>query len=129
MVLVAERREPPQPQEIKEASTNGSGSRGPEQAGSPEVGVTAGSQLPEASLAPERQAGPGKATGSQPPWANSGPGDLKDTAPQAFLSLGSHRPSGPEPMEVDESDPPGRVRTVQRRVYYISEILHDAKTR
>jgi hypothetical protein len=31
-------------------------------------------------------------------------------------------------MEVDEPDPPGRVRTIQRLVYYISEVLHDAKT-
>jgi hypothetical protein len=45
------------------------------------------------------------------------------------LGLGSHGPSGPEPREVDEPDPPGRVRTVERPVYYISEVLHDAKTR
>jgi hypothetical protein len=32
-------------------------------------------------------------------------------------------------MEVDEPNPPGRVRTIQRPVYYISEVLHDAKTR
>jgi hypothetical protein len=32
-------------------------------------------------------------------------------------------------MEVDEPDPPGRVRTIQRPVYYISEVIHDAKTR
>jgi hypothetical protein len=32
-------------------------------------------------------------------------------------------------MEVDEPDPPGRVRTIQHPVYYISEVLHDAKTR
>jgi hypothetical protein len=32
-------------------------------------------------------------------------------------------------MEVDEPDPPGRVRTDQHLVYYISEVLHDAKTR
>jgi hypothetical protein len=32
-------------------------------------------------------------------------------------------------MEVDESDPLGRVRTIQRPVYYISEVLHDTKTR
>jgi hypothetical protein len=33
------------------------------------------------------------------------------------------------PMEIDAQDPPGRVRTVQCPVYYISEVLHDAKTR
>jgi hypothetical protein len=32
-------------------------------------------------------------------------------------------------MEADASDPPGRVRNVQHPVYYISEVLHDAKTR
>jgi hypothetical protein len=43
MVLVIEQPEPPQPQETKEAYTNGSGSQGPEPAGSPEVRVAAGS--------------------------------------------------------------------------------------
>jgi hypothetical protein len=32
-------------------------------------------------------------------------------------------------MEVDEPDPLGRVHTIQRPVYYISEVLHDVKTR
>jgi hypothetical protein len=32
-------------------------------------------------------------------------------------------------MEVDESNPQGRIRIVQSPVYYISEVLHDAKTR
>jgi hypothetical protein len=32
------------------------------------------------------------------------------------------RCAGPPP-------PPGRVRSIQRPVYYISEVLHDAKTR
>jgi hypothetical protein len=35
----------------------------------------------------------------------------------------------PEPMELDAPIPPGRVRTVQRLVYYISEVLHEAKIR
>jgi hypothetical protein len=33
------------------------------------------------------------------------------------------------PMEIDPPDPSGRVRTVQRLIYYISEFLHDARTR
>jgi hypothetical protein len=34
-------------------------------------------------------------------------------------------------MEMDALDPPppGRARTVQRPVYFISEVLHEAKTR
>jgi hypothetical protein len=32
-------------------------------------------------------------------------------------------------MEEDKSDSTGRVRTVQCQVYYIGEVLHDAKTR
>jgi hypothetical protein len=32
-------------------------------------------------------------------------------------------------MEIDPPDPSRRVRVIQRLVYYISEILHDAKTR
>jgi hypothetical protein len=33
------------------------------------------------------------------------------------------------PIEVDAPDPPRRVRTIQRPVYYISEVLYEAKTR
>jgi hypothetical protein len=89
--------EPPQHQETKEASANGSGSQDPKPAGSPEVGVTAGSQLPKASLAPERQAGPDNTTGSQPPEANSGPGDLEATTPDPprhFRIAGAMGPQG-----------------------------------
>jgi hypothetical protein len=35
----------------------------------------------------------------------------------------------PSPMKVDEPDPPRRVRTIQRPVYYVSEVLHDIKIR
>jgi hypothetical protein len=42
MVLIAERSEPPQPQETKEASTNGSRAQDPEPAGRPGVMVAAG---------------------------------------------------------------------------------------
>jgi hypothetical protein len=35
----------------------------------------------------------------------------------------------PAPMEMDASDPPRRAWTIQRPVYFISEVLHEAKTR
>jgi hypothetical protein len=37
--------------------------------------------------------------------------------------------SEPQPMEVDARAPPGRVWTIRRPMYYISEVLHDVKTR
>jgi hypothetical protein len=32
-------------------------------------------------------------------------------------------------MEIDAPDPPRRARTIQRPVYFISKVLHEAKTR
>jgi hypothetical protein len=43
--------------------------------------------------------------------------------------LGGQEPTEPKAMEVDGPDPPGRVWTIQRHVYYVSEVIHDAKTR
>jgi hypothetical protein len=73
--------------------------------------AAAGSQLPKATLGPENQ----EAIGSQLLEAALGP-------------RGQESP-GLEPMEIHASDPPGRVWTVQRTVYYIRDVLHDAKTR
>jgi hypothetical protein len=33
------------------------------------------------------------------------------------------------PAQIEGSSPLGRVRTVQKPVYYVSEILHEAKAR
>jgi hypothetical protein len=51
--------------------------------------------------------------------------------PSSELSPGAKGRELPEPapLEMDVPNPPGRVRTVQHPVYYISEVLHDAKTR
>jgi hypothetical protein len=69
--------------------------------------------------------------GSQPLEAASDPMD-QDTTGSRLLDATSgpkgQEPSGPEPMEVDAPDPLERVQSVQRLVYYISEVLHDAKT-
>jgi hypothetical protein len=35
----------------------------------------------------------------------------------------------PESQEPKDSGPTTRVRTIQRSVYYVSEVLHEAKTR
>jgi hypothetical protein len=37
--------------------------------------------------------------------------------------------SGESPAQTEESSPAGRVRTVQKPVYYVSEVLHEAKAR
>jgi hypothetical protein len=98
MVLIVERPEPPQPQETKEAYANGSGSQDPQPVGSPRVRGIARSQLPEASLAPKSQGITNSITAPR--------------HPEAFSDLGSHEPSGSEPMEVYKLDPPGRGHTV-----------------
>jgi hypothetical protein len=36
---------------------------------------------------------------------------------------------GPAPMEMDALNLSGRARTIQRMVYFISEVLHEAKAR
>jgi hypothetical protein len=33
------------------------------------------------------------------------------------------------PAQVEGSSPPGKVRTIQKPVYYVSEVLHEAKAR
>jgi hypothetical protein len=38
-------------------------------------------------------------------------------------------PQAPKLMEIESLDPSRRVWTIQRPVYYISEVLHDAKIR
>jgi hypothetical protein len=45
------------------------------------------------------------------------------------LNPRGQEPLEPEPMEVDPSDPLRRVRTIQRLMYYIGEVLRDVKTR
>jgi hypothetical protein len=45
------------------------------------------------------------------------------------LGPGGWEPQALEPVEINLPDPSGRVRTVQWLVYYICEVLHDAKTR
>jgi hypothetical protein len=73
----------------------------------------AGSQLPKAALSPHDQTVVGSRTLEVPP-------DPED----------QEHPE-PTPMEIDAPDPrpPRWVRTIQHPVYYISKVLHEAKTR
>jgi hypothetical protein len=105
----------------------------------------AGSQLREPALAPEPQ------DGSQLSKLTLGPADqevnrsqlldpipgltYQDATRSQLLEAASgpegQEPLGLEPMEINALDPPapfGRVRSIQRSVYYTNEVLHDAKT-
>jgi hypothetical protein len=125
MVLVVERPDPLAAHEHGSSSASGSGSRDPGPAVGPEAGQTAGPQLPEVIPAHSD-------TGSQPPETTSDPHGKAVTGART-----TEVPPGPvdrelpepEPMELDAPNPPppGRVRTVQHPVYYISEVLHEAK--
>jgi hypothetical protein len=90
-----------------------------------EAGQTAGPQLPEVIPAHG-------GTGSQPPETASDPHGKAVTGAQTSEVLPGpvdRELPEPEPMELDALNPPRRVRTVQRPVYYINEVLHEAKTR
>jgi hypothetical protein len=126
IVLVTERPDPLATHEHGSSSASGLRPRDPGPARRPEVGQTVGSQLPEVIPAHG-------GTRSQPPET------MSDPRGKAVIGARiSEVPPGPvdrelpepEPMELDVPTPPlGRVRTVQRPVYYISEVLHEAKTR
>jgi hypothetical protein len=127
MVLVAERPDPLATHEHGSSSASGSGSRDPRPVEKPEARQTVGSQLPEVIPAHGD-------TGSQPPETASGPHDKAVTGARTSevpLDPVDRELPEPEPMELDapNTPPPRRVRTVQRPVYYISEVLHEAKTR
>jgi hypothetical protein len=84
------------------------------------------SQELEAPPAPEPQ------VESPLPEATSDPDNQEATEwklLEAFSDHRGHKSLELEPMEVDALDPPGRVQTIQRPIYYISEVIHDAKTR
>jgi hypothetical protein len=73
-----------------------------------------------------------EASGSQTPKPTSGPGSQHTTGSQLLevaSDPGGQAPQDPEPREIDPPDPLGRVQTIQQPVYYISDVLHDAKTR
>jgi hypothetical protein len=68
----------------------------------------------------------------QLPNPKPGPDDQEASGSQlleAFFGPGGNKSLETDPMEVDVSDSTGRVQTIQCLVYYISEVLHDAKMR
>jgi hypothetical protein len=78
---------------------------------SPEDQQAFGLQIPEPTSGPDNQ----HTTGSQPLMVPSDPG--------------GQEPQAPKPVEINPPYPSSRVWTVQRSVYYISEVIHNAKTR
>jgi hypothetical protein len=111
MVLVAEQPDPCSTHELGISFINGSGSQDLGPVEEPGAVVAAGSQSAKAAEGPHDQAVVGSRTLEVSP-------DAKD-----------QELPGPAPIEIDAPDPLGRVRTVQRLVYYISEVLHEAKIR
>jgi hypothetical protein len=92
----------------------------------PREGDAVGSHELEAIPAPEPQ------VGSWPPEDLTGPDDQEDARPklsEAFSCPKGNKPLELDPMEVDVLDPPRRVQTMQCLMYYISEVIYDAKTR
>jgi hypothetical protein len=131
MVLVTERSDPHALHELRSCSTDGSrsldprpteesgaadgsGSQDPRPVEETEADTTAGSQFPEAAMAPLA-------------WVSRGPQVQSfRQAQRARSSLGLHPWKW---MRRTPLPPPGRARTVQRLVYFISEVLHEAKAR
>jgi hypothetical protein len=115
----------------KGASTGSSRSQNLDPTKEPGFKEAVGSRLLEPFLGPKPQ------VGFQLLKAASGPKNQEVVGSQlseAVLDPGGQVSPGPEPMEVYASDPSlppplERVPSVQRSVYYISEVLHDAKTR
>jgi hypothetical protein len=125
MVLLTERPDPLAIHEHGSSSASGSGSQDQGPVEKLKAGQTVRSQHPEVIPAHGD-------TESQPPETASGPRDKTVTGARASEvppdPVDRELPE-PESMELDAPNPPGRVRTVQRPVYYISEVLHEAKTR
>jgi hypothetical protein len=111
MVLVIDRPDPHGLHELESSSVDGSGSQDPGPAEEPGAITAAGSQSSGAAVGPHDQAVKGSRASELPPGAKA------------------RELPGSAPMEMVTPPPPGRVRTVQRPVYYISEVLHEAKTR
>jgi hypothetical protein len=104
MVLVAERPEPCQHQEPRNASTSGSRSQGLELVKQPRVEEVVGSQLLDVSPA-QAHGGTNTAIGSQLSEVTSGLDDQESQIPEASTDPGGQGPLEPEPMEVDVPEP------------------------
>jgi hypothetical protein len=110
MVHVIERPEPKQPQALKGAPTAGSGSQILEPTLSPEP--QSGSRFPEVTSSPEDQ----EDSGSQVSKPTTGPNSqhtARSQPPEVPSDPGDQAPQAPESMDIDSSDPLGRVQTIQ----------------
>jgi hypothetical protein len=72
---------------------------------------------------------------ADPPAGGGGPASTTPTTDPTSEGLAGSRPretpsdlgSDETPTQAEGSGPPGRVRAVQKPVYYVSEVLHEAK--
>jgi hypothetical protein len=72
-----------------------------------------------------------------PPVGEGGPASTSLTTSPTSEGPAGSRPgeapsdlgSGESPAQTEGSSPAGRVRTIQKPVYYVSEVLHEAKAR
>jgi hypothetical protein len=71
---------------------------------------------------PVEEGGPASTTPATGP-TSEGPAGFRPR--EALSNMG---PDG-SPAQAEGSSPPGRVRTIQKPVYYVSEVLHEAKAR
>jgi hypothetical protein len=80
--------------------------------------------LPQGAPAdpPAGEGGPASTTPTTGP-TSEGPAGSRPV--EALNSVGSDG----SPAQAEGSGPPGRVRTIQKPVYYVSEVLHEAKAR
>jgi hypothetical protein len=87
--------------------------------------VTERSEFPSQGAPADPPAGQGGPASSTPATGPASEGPAGFRPEEALSNLGAEG----SPAQIKGSNPPGRVRTVQKPVYYVSEVLHEAKAR
>jgi hypothetical protein len=129
MVLVAERPDPHAPHELRSSSADGSGSLDLRPVEEPGAADGSGSQDPQ----PTEEPGANVAAKSQSLEAAMAPLTRVSRGPQVQSSCQTQRAGSSWACTPGNgcagTPPPWRARTIQRSVYFISEVLYEAKTR